>query len=75
MSKVEFSHNLYGRRFFMKGSKFSDSQILSILKQAEAGQAVPDLCRFNRVYENRHAQRLNLYLSNLLTYVFDELIY
>ena len=29
----------------MKKSKYSDSQILSILKQAEAGQAVPELCR------------------------------
>lgn len=29
----------------MKKSKYSDSQILSILKQAEAGQAVPGLCR------------------------------
>ncbi len=29
----------------MKRSKFSDNQIVSILKQAEAGQAVPDLCR------------------------------
>ena len=29
----------------MKKSRFSDSQILSILKQAEAGQAVPELCR------------------------------
>jgi len=29
----------------MKKSKFSDSQIHSILKQAEAGQPVPDLCR------------------------------
>lgn len=29
----------------MKRSKFSDSQILSILKLAEAGQAVPDICR------------------------------
>ena len=29
----------------MKKSKFSDSQILSILKQNEAGQAVPELCR------------------------------
>jgi putative transposase len=29
----------------MKKSKFSDSQILSILKQAEAGQVVADLCR------------------------------
>jgi len=29
----------------MKGAKFSNSQILSILKQVEAGQAVPDICR------------------------------
>lgn len=29
----------------MKRSKFSDNQILSILKQADAGQAVPDICR------------------------------
>jgi putative transposase len=29
----------------MKRSKFSDSQILAVLKQAEAGTAVPNLCR------------------------------
>ena len=29
----------------MKKSKFSDSQVLSILKQASAGLSVPDLCR------------------------------
>jgi putative transposase len=29
----------------MKTSKFSDSQIMAILKQAEGGVAVPDLCR------------------------------
>ena len=29
----------------MKKSKFSDSQIMAILKQAEAGVPVPDLCR------------------------------
>jgi len=29
----------------MKRSKFSDSQILSILKQAESGVPVPELCR------------------------------
>lgn len=29
----------------MKTSRFSDSQILVILKQAEAGTPVPDLCR------------------------------
>jgi putative transposase len=29
----------------MKKLKFTDSQILSILKQAEAGTPVPELCR------------------------------
>ena len=29
----------------MKRSRFTDSQILAALKQAEAGTAVPDLCR------------------------------
>ena len=29
----------------MKTSRFSDSQIISILKQAEGGSPVPELCR------------------------------
>lgn len=29
----------------MKKSRFTDGQILAILKQAEAGVAEPDLCR------------------------------
>ena len=29
----------------MKRSKFSDSQIISILKQGETGLPVPDICR------------------------------
>jgi putative transposase len=29
----------------MKRSRFTDSQILAVLKQADAGTAVPDLCR------------------------------
>ncbi len=29
----------------MKKSRFTDSQILSILKQNELGMSVPDLCR------------------------------
>jgi len=29
----------------MKKSRFTDTQIFSILKQAEAGTPVPDLCR------------------------------
>jgi putative transposase len=31
--------------FYMKRSRFTDSQILAVLKQAEAGTTVPDLCR------------------------------
>ena len=33
------------RRFCMKKSKFTDSQILSILKQAEGGIPVSEVCR------------------------------
>jgi putative transposase len=29
----------------MKASRFSDSQIIAILKQAEGGSPVPELCR------------------------------
>ena len=29
----------------MKRSRFTDSQVLAVLKQAEAGTVVPDLCR------------------------------
>lgn len=29
----------------MKSSRFSDSQIISILKQSQAGSPVPELCR------------------------------
>lgn len=29
----------------MKKSRYSESQIIAILKQAETGAAVPDLCR------------------------------
>lgn len=30
---------------FMKGSRYFDSHIISILRQAESGGKVPDLCR------------------------------
>ena len=29
----------------MKGSRFTDSQIMDALKRAEAGLAVPEVCR------------------------------
>jgi putative transposase len=29
----------------MKSTRYSDSQIMAILKQAESGSTVPDLCR------------------------------
>lgn len=33
----------------MKKSRFSDSQIIAVLKQAEAGTPVPNLCRENGI--------------------------
>ena len=43
--KSRIFRKLNAGRFCMKKSRFSDSQILSILKQAEGGAPVPELCR------------------------------
>lgn len=40
--EVEFSQT---REFYMKKSKFPDSQIIGALKRVEAGLAVSELCR------------------------------
>ena len=41
-SEVEYSHI---EEFYMKRSKFSDSQIMEALKRVEAGIGVPEICR------------------------------
>ena len=44
-SNVEFSRKLNEGDSQMKASRYSGCQILPVLKQAESGRAVPDLCR------------------------------
>jgi putative transposase len=39
--EVEFSR----RKFYVKKSRFTDSQIMAALKRVEAGLAVPEICR------------------------------
>ncbi len=43
-AEVEFSRTL-SRGGSMKKSRFTDSQIIAVLKQAQAGAPVPELCR------------------------------
>ena len=43
-SEVEYSHNVRTGDSTCENHRFSDHRILSILKQAEAGRSVPDMC-------------------------------
>ena len=38
----------------MKRSKFTDEQILAIVKEGEAGRKVADLCRTHRITEQTY---------------------
>ena len=53
----------------MKRSRFSDSQIINILKQAEAGSAVPALCREHGIssatFYKWRSRYVDLYNNNL----------
>jgi putative transposase len=42
---VEFSGTIAEGEFDMKGSRFSENKIIHILKEAEAGVPLSDLCR------------------------------
>ena len=44
----------------MKRSRFTGSQIVSILKDADAGKKVKDICRRRRFYRVYKATKLNL---------------
>ena len=61
----------------MKQSRFTDSQIIAILKQAEAGTAVPEVCREHGIssatfykwrskYAGMDALCVNLSMSQLI---------
>jgi putative transposase len=49
---VEFSRNLT-EEVPLKKSRFTDSQIIAVLKQAEAGTPVPELCRTHGISSAR----------------------
>jgi putative transposase len=44
----------------MKRSKFSDEQILAIVKEGEAGRKVADLCRANGIPDTFEAYAIEL---------------
>jgi len=64
-SKVKFSRKLSEGDSQMKTSRYSDSQILVILKQAELGTSVPALCRDYlrnvKCYEWNHKRIYRIY--------------
>ena len=43
--KLEFSRQYKLRRFTLKKSRYSETQIVSVLKEAESGVPVSELCR------------------------------
>jgi putative transposase len=45
MLKIELSGRIKSQEVYMKGSRFSETQIFSILKEAESGSLVKDICR------------------------------
>lgn len=50
----------------MKKSRFSDSQILAVLKQAESGIPVPELCR------EHGSSSATFYLYGFVLYIIDQ---
>ncbi len=45
MLKVELSGKIKSQEVQMKGSRFTETQIMAILKEAEAGLMVKEICR------------------------------
>jgi putative transposase len=61
ISQKEFSDTVSAGGFPMKWSQFSESQIIRILKEAEAGVPVTDLCRRHGFSKNSDDERKTRY--------------